>query len=324
VRDFFHFVDNYIHELDVAAEDLAAKLGIPDRDPSAALPEYLERRHGVRIARAGADEDVLRKFDGKRRMLFLNPFSPASTRSFQSAFQIVGLEMEAEIARIAKEADFRTGEAVEICRIGLANYFAGALMMPYEAFLTSAQELRHDLELLAARFGASIEQVAHRLSMLQRPSRKGVPVFFARMDRAGNITKRHSAAKLQFARFGAACPLWNVHQAFETPGRIIRQLAETPDGVRYLCLATEIAKGGGGFRAPQRRYAIALGCEVTHAGDFVYADDLDLTNRAAFDPIGISCRICERAHCAQRAVPPLKRKLTVDHNHRAAVPYRLD
>src|SRR5690606_23512854 len=212
----------------------------------------------------------------------------------------------------------------EICRIGLANYFAGALMMPYEALMASARELRHDLDLIATRFGASLEQVAHRLSTLQRPGRKGVPVFFARIDRAGNITKRHSAAKLQFARFGAACPLWNVHQAFERPGQIIRQLAETPDGIRYLCLATEIGKGGGGFGAPQRRYAISVGCEITHAGDFVYADDMELDNRRRYDPIGISCRICERTNCVQRAVPPLKRRLVVDRNKRGAVPYQLD
>jgi predicted transcriptional regulator/transcriptional regulator with XRE-family HTH domain len=324
VRDFFHFVDNYIHEIDMAAETVAGRLGIPDRDTSAALPEYLKSRHGVSSARAAPEEDILRRYDPQRRTLFLHPFSPVPTRSFQTAFQIGELELQPSIGTIVKGAGFRTAEAAEICRIGLCNYFAGALMMPYETFLQSARELRHDLELLAARFGASIEQVAHRLSTLQRPGRKGVPVFFARIDRAGNITKRHSAAKLQFARFGAACPLWNVHQAFETPGRIIRQLAETPDGVRYLCMATEIAKGGGGFRAPQRRYAIALGCEVTHAGDFVYADDLDLGNRAAFDPIGISCRICERTTCAQRAMPPLKRRLVIDRGIRGAVPYRLD
>lgn len=324
VRDFFHFVDNYIHDLDLAAEELAGRLGIPDRDPSAALPDHLARVHRVSIERAAPEDDVLRRYDPKRLVLSLNPFSPVPTRSFQTAFLIGELEMRGAIEVIVQGAGFRTAEAAEICRIGLCNYFAGALMMPYETFLASARELRHDLELLATRFGASVEQVAHRLSTLQRPGRKGVPVFFARIDRAGNITKRHSAAKLQFARFGAACPLWNVHQAFETPGRIIRQLAETPDGVRYLCMATEIAKGGGGFRAPQRRYAIALGCEVTHAGDFVYADDLDLGNRAAFDPIGISCRICERANCAQRAMPPLKRRLVIDRDMRGAVPYRLD
>lgn len=323
VRDFFHFVDNYIHDLDVAAEELADRLGLAGRDPLPVLAAHLETRHGVRVIQGLGDETLLRRFDGAARTLTLNPYSPHSTRAFQIAFQIGMLEMADSIDAVARNAGFRTAEAHEICRIGLANYFAGALMMPYRAMLDAARELRHDLELLAARYGASLEQVAHRLSTLQRPGRKGVPIFFARIDRAGNITKRHSAAKLQFARFGAACPLWNVHEAFEQPGRIIRQLAETPDGVRYLCLATELSKGGGGFRSPQRRYAIAVGCEVAHAGDFVYADDLDLSNRAAFDPIGISCRICERLNCLQRAVPPLNRRLTVDHDFRAALPYSI-
>lgn len=324
VRDFFHFVDNYIHDIDLAAEALAGRLGIPGRDTGAALEDHLHSAHGITTVQSTADADTVRRFDPRSRQLCVNPFAPVPTRTFQLAYQLAELEISPLIDAIVGQAGFRTAEAAEICRIGLANYFAGALMMPYVALHESARLLRHDLELLALRFGASIEQVAHRLSTLQGPGRKGVPVFFARIDRAGNITKRHSAAKLQFARFGAACPLWNVHQAFETPGRIIRQLAETPDGVRYLCLATEIAKGGGGFRAPQRRYAIALGCEVAHAGNFVYADDLDLTSRAGFDPIGISCRICERGACPQRAMPPLKRKLVVDRNMRGAVPYRLD
>jgi len=323
VRDFFHFVDNYIPDLDVAAERLATSLGIPERDAGLALPTYLESRHGVRILRAQPGEDVLRQYDAASRALFLNPYSPASTRTFQMAFQVGALEFDGEIDAIIKRANFRTQESADICKIGLRNYFAGALTLPYRHFLAAANGLRHDLELMATRFGASLEQVSHRLSTLQRPGEKGIPVFFARIDRAGNITKRHSAAKLQFARFGGACPLWNVHQAFEMPGRIIRQLAETPDGARYLSVATEIAKGSGGFNTPRLRYAIALGCEVAYAQHFTYADGLDLTNRAGFDPIGISCRICERANCLQRAAPPLKSKLTIDHNRRATVPFSI-
>jgi predicted transcriptional regulator len=177
--------------------------------------------------------------------------------------------------------------------------------------------------MLADQFSASLEQVGHRLSTLQRPGAKGVPFFFVRVDQAGTITKRHSATRLQFARYGGACPLWNVHQAFETPGRIIRQLAETPDGVRYLCLARDVAKPGGAFRAPTRRYAIGLGCEVRHADQMVYADDLDVANDAAYQPIGVSCRICERTDCHQRSVPPLEKALTVDHDRREIVPYRV-
>ena len=182
-------------------------------------------------------------------------------------------------------------------------------------------ETRHDLERLADLFGASIEQVAHRLSTLQRPGAKGIPFFFVRVDQAGTITKRHSATRLQFARFGGACPLWNVHRAFETPGQFLRQLAETPDGVRYLCLARDVSKPGGAFLAPIKRYAIGLGCEVQHAAQLVYADGLDLKGR--FEPIGISCRICERADCHQRSVPPLERRLRVDPDRRGLLPYEI-
>lgn len=321
VRDFFHFVDNYIHELDLSAEKLAAKLGLGDGENHAALVQHLERAHGVRVTRGDPSDEHVRRFDAKAGLLTINPYAPAPSRDFQLALQIAQLHDPSLIDSIIAQAGFRSEEAQEIGRIGLHNYFAGALILPYQPFLKAARDLRHDIELLAARFGASLEQICHRLSTLQRPGAKGIPIFFARIDRAGNITKRHSAAKLQFARFGAACPLWNVHQAFEMPGRIIRQLAETPDGMRYLCLATQITKGGVNFGAPRPRYAIALGCEISYADSFVYADDLDLSNRAAFDPIGISCRICERTRCPSRAVPPLKRKLVIRHDLRGTLPY---
>jgi hypothetical protein len=221
-------------------------------------------------------------------------------------------------------ARFQSPEARAIARVGLANYFAGAALLPYRRFLAAAQATRHDLETLAAQFGASIEQVAHRLSTLQRPGAKGVPFFFVRVDQAGTITKRHSATRLQFARFGGACPLWNVHRAFETPGRFLRQLAETPDGVRYFCLALAVTKGGGAFHAPVRRYAIGLGCEIDHAPALVYADGMDISREARFDPIGISCRICDRDGCHQRAVPPLERRLRVDPDHRPLLPYVIE
>ena len=326
VRDFFHYVDNYIHDLDIAGEKLAAGLAGSRSVSLKALADHIERRHRVRVAigQPAEGRGEMRRFDPLSRVLSLNARSPVSTQAFQIAVQIALLEHEATIARIVDGARFRSADAGAICRIGLANYFAGAVLLPYSIFAAEARALRHDLVLLADCFSASLEQVAHRLSTLQRPGQKGVPFFFARVDQAGNITKRHSATKLQFARFGSACPLWNAHRAFETPNRIIRQLSETPDGVRYLCLATAITKPSGGFRDPVQTFAIALGCEVVHAGELVYADDLDPTRAEAFEPIGVSCRICERPACHQRAVPPLKRRLLVDVNRRGTVPYGLE
>ena len=315
VRDFFHYCDNYIDAVDRAAERFAAPDGKVQDVVSRA--SALLRDKGLRITIADAAE--IRARDGSD--LTISGRTAPPTQRFQILHQLALVTQNALLEATLDLARFQSDTARAIAKIGLANYFAGAALMPYRAFHAAAQEVRHDLERLADRFGASIEQVAHRLSTLQRPGLKGIPFFFVRVDQAGTITKRHSATRLQFARFGGACPLWNVYRAFETPGRFIRQLAETPDGVRYLCLARDVSKPGGSFNAPVRRYAIALGCEVSHAKGLVYADDLDLTNARAYEPIGISCRICERPNCHQRSVPPLERKLRIDPDRRGLLPY---
>ena len=319
VRDFFHYCDNYIDAVDRAAEHMASQAR--DQPMSAHAAQALA---GMGVSLRLADSARLRHFDPATGTLTLSTRARPQTQTFQMLLQVALLRQNSLLEATLDLARFRSEEARAIAKIGLANYFAGAAAMPYGRFLAAAQETRHDLERLATVFSASIEQVAHRLSTLQRPAAKGIPFFFVRVDQAGTITKRHSATRLQFARFGGACPLWNVHRAFETPGRFLRQLAETPDGVRYISLARDVSKSGGAFGAPTRRYAIALGCEVRHAEALIYADNLDLSNPRAFEPIGISCRICERTACHQRSVPPLERRLSVDPNERGILPYRVD
>ncbi len=318
VRDFFHYCDNYIDAVDRAAERFS-KLDDNGLSPSGRARSVLEEM-GIKLS--FEDNSPIRSLSGKSLVLANNSGGP--TQRFQLLHQVALLTQNDLLEATLDLARFQSDTARAIAKIGLANYFAGAALLPYRAFLEAAQQTRHDLEQLADRFGASIEQVAHRLSTLQRPGRKGIPFFFVRVDQAGTITKRHSATRLQFARFGGACPLWNVHSAFETPGRFLRQLAETPDGVRYLCLARDVSKSGGSFNAPVRRFAIGLGCEISHAKGLVYADDLDLGNANAFEPIGISCRICYRKDCHQRSVPPLERRLRIDPNRRGLLPYEID
>ncbi|WP_375691058.1 short-chain fatty acyl-CoA regulator family protein [Pseudooceanicola sp. LIPI14-2-Ac024] len=319
VRDFFHYCDNYIDAVDRAAERFAQPVREENNIRVKAVAELGHRDIRVEFR----DTETLRQFDRKARLLTLSRRAAPETQTFQLLLQ-VALETQDKLLEATLDlARFQSDAARAIAKIGLANYFAGAALMPYTAFLEAARGTRHDLELMANHFGASIEQVAHRLSTLQRPGAKGVPFFFVRVDQAGTITKRHSATRLQFARFGGACPLWNVHRAFETPGRFLRQMAETPDGVRYILLARDVSKTGGAFGAPTRRFAIALGCEVAHAEGLVYADDLDLTNPKAFEPIGISCRICERVNCHQRSVPPLERRLVIDPDARGVLPYEV-
>ncbi|QCK85310.1 ImmA/IrrE family metallo-endopeptidase [Phreatobacter aquaticus] len=325
VRDYFHYVDNYVDDLDRAAEDLAERLGLSAAsDRLQVLAGYLASRHGVAVdVNASLGDDTLERYEAGPKVVVLDGSLDASTRAFLIANRIARLEQGDAMTGLTSSAGFRSRAAGDIARVALANYFAGALLMPYRRFLAAAKDNRHDVDRLGRLFGTSFEQVCHRLSTLQRPGQRGIPFYFLKVDRAGNVIKRHSATRFQFARFGGACPLWNVHEAFEQAGRTFVQVAEMPDGVRYLSLARAVTKGSGHWRAPVRRYAFGLGCEISYAGDIVYSEGLDLKAEANVAKIGVSCRICERTTCHQRAVPPIDREIRVPSDRRKVVPFDL-
>ncbi len=319
VRDWFHNAGNYVDLLDQAAEELGDRLSKSAHTPSREdLEHYLVNTLGLSLSYVGQDD--LRDYDAEKAQLALDQSQPHESQRFQLAHQLVAIALRDEIARITVEAGLRSHAAEQLLSIGLANYAAGALLMPYGRFREEARAVRHDIDRLRLNFGVSFEQACHRLSTLQRPGSRGVPFFFCRVDMAGNITKRHSATRLQFARFGGACPLWIVHEAVAIPDRILVQLAETPDGVRYVSMAKGLVKPSGSYDRAPRRYAVALGCEVDHAREFIYADGLA---QSAPTPIGVSCRLCPRPDCDQRAFPPSDREIMVDPDRRGIVPYRL-
>ncbi len=324
VRDWFHDAGNYIHPLDCMAEDLADTLAEGARLTEAMLIAALRDRHGIETRVQEARDTALRVYDADTRRLFVNAALPPESRKFMLAYQLVMAEGAALIAEVTAKAALSAPGSDRLLAIGLANYAAGALLMPYARFRDTAREVRHDIDQLARRFGVSFEQACHRLSTLQRPGMRGIPFFFCRVDMAGNITKRHSATRLQFARFGGACPLWIVHEAVAIPDRILVQLGETPDGVRYVSMAKGLVKPSGSYARAPRRYAVVLGCEIEHAGNFVYADGLQLHDEAAATPIGVTCRLCPRQGCDQRAFPPADRPIRVDPDNRQVVPYSIE
>ena len=320
VRDWFHLANNYVDSLDRAAEALADQLGGLSPE-TGAIEAYLRDALSVSLVYSG--QAGLRSFDAEMGHLTIDPGQPSESRRFQLAHQLAALALKDEIAAVVENARLNSAASRQLLFVGLCNYAAGALLMPYRRFRAEAREVRHDIDRLAQIFGTSFEQTCHRLSTLQREEAKGVPFYFCRVDMAGNITKRHSATRLQFARFGGACPLWIVHEAVAIPDRILVQLAETPDGVRYVSMTKGLVKPSGSYQRAPRRYAVALGCEAEHASEFVYADGLDLTAAAAATRIGISCRICPRSDCDQRAFPPSDRPISVDPDQRGVVPYRV-
>ena len=317
VRDWFHLQHNYVDAIDRRAESIAIDL-IGD-GPREKLERRLTNRFGVRVEPLEAESTAMREFNPASRVLKVNVGQASETNLFSLAYLLARLEF-GDLLGVIAEAGMPTDDGRRLLAAGLANYAAGALLMPYTAFRDAARACRHDVDRLRQPFGTSFEQTCHRLSTLQRPGSLGVPVFFCRVDMAGNITKRHSATPLQFARFGGACPLWIVHEAVAIPDRILVQLAETPDGVRYLSMAKGLVKSSGSYRRTARRYAIALGWEERHASEFVYADGVGGVDTLAV-PIGTSCRICPRVTCEQRAFPPAASRIEIDHDRRGSIPY---
>ncbi|MBV8518865.1 MAG: DUF2083 domain-containing protein [Acidobacteria bacterium] len=310
---------NYFPELEAAAEELARRAKLDRADLYRSLVMHLRGKHGVEVALTpvARDRGLLRRYDPNARVLSLSEVLPPWSRQFQIAHQLGLIEAAPVIDAIIQRSqkNLTTPESVKLCRVALANYFAGALLMPYDDFLRTAEEVRYDIELLQHHYTASWEQVCHRLTSLRRNGAAGVPFHFVRVDIAGNISKRFSGTGIRFARFSGSCPRWDVHAAFLTPGRIRTQLSKMPDGTAYFCMARTIRKSYG-YASGDALMAVGIGCPVKHARKLVYADGYDLENLEAAVPIGVTCRLCERADCEQRAFPPLQHGLKVDENVR--------
>jgi len=318
VSDYLQRAGNHFPELEAAAEQLAARARLSSDDLYAGLIRYLEQHLGVtvQIAHWEAQRGVLRRYDPERKTLMLSELLPTRSRTFQLAHQVAITALGDLLERHAVEGRFVSAGARVLAKVALANYFAGAVLMPYAAFHQAARDERYDIDVLGRRFRVGFEQVCHRLTTLRRPGAEGVPFHMIRLDVAGNISKRFSASGIRFARFSGVCPRWNVFSAFLTPGMIRIQVSRMPDGVAYFCIARTIQKDAGGYHAQQPVQSIGLGCQIEYARQLVYSDGVNLDSRDTLVPVGITCRLCERTDCDQRAVPSLKVPLHVDENQR--------
>jgi predicted transcriptional regulator/DNA-binding XRE family transcriptional regulator len=327
VTEFLQRRMNYFEELEEAAEDLWRRNGLVIHALGSGLTALLRERYAVEVEVRPARlmDGLSRRYDQLARRLDISEMLPAPSRLFQIAHQIAYLGYHPLLDSLVASGSFTTAEARALTRAALANYFAAAVLMPYGMFLEAAKGTRYDIDVLKSRFGVSFEQVCHRLTTLRRPGREGVPFHFIRVDIAGNISKRFSASGIHIARFGAACPRWNVYDAFGTPGMMRIQLSRMPAGDTYFCVAqtTDRPRTATVTGLPHRvgQHAVGLGCSVDHAGELVYADGLNLTDPQLITPIGVSCRTCPRSDCAERAMPSIHQKLTIDENVRGPSTY---
>ena len=320
VRDYFYERQNYLDELDTAAEDLTVRMRMHRATLAGELADRLTRVHGVHVIRTDLGDTVLHRYDPVTRKLEIASHLSSGQYVFKLATELAYLEFGDLIDAQVEEGKFTSDESRTLARLGLANYFAAAMVLPYRQFHDVAEKFRYDVERLSAFYSVSYETVAHRLSTLQRPSMRGVPLSFVRVDRAGNMSKRQSATGFHFSSSGGTCPLWNVYETFANPGKILVQIAQMPDGRNYMWVARTVERRASRYGQPGKTFAIGLGCELRHAHRLVYSEGLDLSGEIA-TPIGAGCRVCERDNCPQRAFPALGRALDLNEHRSTVSPY---
>ncbi len=323
IHDFFRQNENHFATLERAAEAARDRLGGRQDDLYAMLKSQLQRAHGIDVDVVAIDEmtDTLRIFEAENGRVMLSEALDPINRTFQLAHVLGLVSCATQIdALIATD-----GSLPEIaharCRVELANYFAAAVLMPYGPFLNLAETTDYDIDRLTATFTASFEMVCQRLTTLQRRGAQGVPFFFLRIDRAGNVSKRFNATPFTLAEQGGSCPVWNIHSAFASPGTIVPQLVELPDAGQFFTISRTTDRPAISRHTQDRRLVVALGCERAQLQRVGYARRFHMAENADVAEIGINCHICPRQACAQRAHEPLHRKLPIDANRRGSTRY---
>ncbi|GGE33804.1 transcriptional regulator [Agaricicola taiwanensis] len=316
ISDFIQENANHFPTLEAAAERIRADIDRSGDRFEAGLRTYLSNVFGLEVRLASLPRGIARHYDASSRELAISDLLPSETAQFFIAHHLGAIAAETEILDIIASSGLPEGDAPVLARNVLAAYFAGALIMPYEPFLQACHDHRYDIERIGRRFSTSFEQVCHRMTTLQRKGAQGIPLHLVRTDIAGNISKRFSLSGIHIPRHWGACPRWNIYSAFLAPERINVQVSQMPDGQRYFCIARAITKGGHRYNAPRSYMSIGLGCSVHHAQAMVYADGMDLFGDGQAVPVGVSCRICPRIECGQRAHPPADHRFTLDDTSR--------
>ncbi|WP_416907372.1 MAG: helix-turn-helix domain-containing protein [Polymorphobacter sp.] len=313
---------NHFPEIDSAAEVLADELRLSGGDLGAAVVDRLRARHSlaVRVMPMDVLSTSLRRLDLHARQLQLSESLDAASRSFAAAVQLALIELKPQIEAAAGALPTPLARRAGVQ--ALAKYAAAAILMPYGRFLAACEATGYDVELLQARFGRGLEQIAHRLTTLGRPGARGVPFFLVRIDRAGTISKRFAPfSPSPLPRPGqSGCALWNLHGAFAAPGQMQRQLVELEDGHRFLTLARTVRTTAGPWGSQPPIFAIGIGAEARHAASLAWSAGLDLSGPAV--PIGPGCVACHRADCRQRGLPPASAHLAFDEHIRGLTPFR--
>jgi XRE family transcriptional regulator, fatty acid utilization regulator len=326
ISDFLQENKNYFPKLEEFANIIFEKVQKNNRTRYIALCEYLKSEYSIIVKDIIPEEGkpFSKIYNKSKKELLLSDYNTLETKKLNAASQIAQEGAMKEINEYLSNFNFPSNESKRLTQVALLNYCGAAILMPYKLFHRECKKLKYDLELLQNTFATSFEQVAHRVTCLQDPKLPGIPFHMLRTDIAGNISKRFSLSGIEIPRYGGACPRWNVYSAFTRPGIIQAAVSKMTNGEKYVCIARTVEKGVGRYGQSKSILSIGLGCESKYAKEFVYTENLDISDKKTEIPIGVSCRTCDRLDCSQRAFPPLHKKFDVDINNRGVSVYVSD
>jgi len=323
IHDFFRDHQNHFPTLETAAEKLRASDPCDADDVYGMLKTRLAEQHDIKVRIDSIErmKGALRVHNRDTGEMLLSEALDHQNRVFQLAHVLCLVEFEALLDQTMEGSGIQSETGLARCKVELANYFSAAFLMPYGAFLETANRTKYDVDRIAAAFGVSFEQVCHRLTTLQRKGAPGVPFFFLRVDKAGNVSKRFNSTTFTLAEYGGACPVWNIHTAFRTPGVIIPQFVELPEGERFFTISRTTDRPVFSHQTQDHRLALALGCSIEHAEQIGYATQFNYQAERMYSPIGINCHLCPRQACSHRAHQPLVMDLPIDTSRRGNTRY---
>ena len=202
-------------------------------------------------------------------------------------------------AIVAGEPRIETATARARARKALAEYAAGAILAPMRTLAARAAELGYDVEALSESFSTGVDTVCRRLTALHG---EGVPRFgYLRANAAGTIIEMIGLEGLAVPRYAAACPLWALYRAQQTPEAVVRQRVLFPSGARFVFLARARHSGPIGFGRPRHYVTDMLVMAEEDAAHTVYAP----SPSTFVEEVGPGCRLCPRRACAHRVEDPL-------------------
>ena len=319
VSDFIQKFENYFPKLEEFATKTYEKIKMNNKARYLSICEYLKEKHKILVKDIIPPEKkpFSKIYYPEKKEFYLSDLLALETRKLFVAALVAQLEADDIIEEYLDHFSFEKEVGRKVSKVALLNYTGAAIIMPYENFYNEVTKYRYDLELLQNSFAVSFEQVCHRVTCLQDPKKRGIPLHMIRVDRSGTVSKRFSLSGIELPRLSGACPKWNVYSAFSNPGKITAAVSRMADsGEKYVCIARTVEKGISKYGEEKGLLSIGLGCQIKHAKDFVYADGLNLKDEKNESKIGVSCRKCNLIDCSQRAFPPETRGYNININQR--------